>query len=117
MKNCVYNIFDEVSNSKFPGFSKVNFYILSSILLFSIRLSASAFSGSALYVCRLSGWNAHKMLVKLYLYPADGIIKFIIWYILAHYLYCCFVIFLNDFERQSCSPFKDETCVLNGTSG
>lgn len=38
MKNCVYNIFDEVSNSKFPGFSKVTFYILSSIFLFSIIL-------------------------------------------------------------------------------
>ncbi|RDY14654.1 JmjC domain-containing protein 4, partial [Mucuna pruriens] len=32
MKNCVYNIFEEVSSSKFPGFSKLDF-------------SASAFSG------------------------------------------------------------------------
>jgi len=54
MKNCVYNIFDEVSNSKFPGFSKVNFYILSPILLFSITLFC--FSFQWVCICMQAIW-------------------------------------------------------------
>ncbi|TXG50233.1 hypothetical protein EZV62_022757 [Acer yangbiense] len=53
LKNCVYNIFDDVSETNFPGFKKASH--------------------------QLSGWNALKNKMKSSLCLVDGIIKFIIW--------------------------------------
>lgn len=82
MKSCVYNIFDDVSETNVPGFAKVDHQSISSSFLLSSCIFA-AFLVLKLYIIllsRLSGWSPFKNQMRLSLCLADGIIKFIIWY-------------------------------------
>lgn len=78
MKNCVYNIFEDVNETKFPGFKEVKS---------SIRLSICkmffyyVFMRFIWFAFRPPGLSAFKNLVILSLFPVDGIIKFITWYV------------------------------------
>lgn len=80
-KSCVYNISGDLSETNFPGFSKVNHQSISSSFLLSSCIFA-AFCVLKLYILllsRQSGWNAFKNQTRLSFYRADGIIKSIIW--------------------------------------
>lgn len=76
MKSSVYNIFDDVNETEFPEFKKVDqqskFYLNFSLLVFQ-RCSCVNL------LCRLSGWSAFKNKMKLSLCLVVGTTKFIIW--------------------------------------
>ena len=80
MKSSVYNIFDDVSEKVFPGFTEVTCQPRS-FSNFKFPLVFCICSCIVCSLCRQSGWTALKSKMKLSLYPVDGIIKFIIWYL------------------------------------